>query len=583
MTKLSVIFFIMKQRIPNIFLVSIVFSSLIVIFMVGLGVKNIFYDYLQSDYGNIPDVKVQLNNLSNKKIDKLNNEIKTTFANKQLDTLVGYEFIDKVSIVDSEDLLLTDGLPLFVKAIKFSNKLNLLIDGKTVSLDVVKISYVDDFFVELDLKNLKIQNINSVQFLSLGKPIKYDFCKKIYIENNHLIVKAIPCRTKADELLDILKKDDAKTLKVETDGDVFPTKIIFVDDYYKSLVVKPHSSKPIEKMSLAYKNIEISNDMIENFDLEDGELIINFYQDTKLEKNYKLFLSKILRDFINYKRMVLKLHLHSFANDTADDKEDPLMVYLNELTDLIDMIFAKDMGNLAVSSTFLAQDLNNFGILDNFTIKTDNYQYTINIRSTIEYNPERLYDKNILIINHNILKDSIGKENINNFVDIYGDFDEDDIATLGSIVKKYDPTYKILKQSDIIPSIKPKKFLFDTTVIVIAVFILGILFIAMYIVLLQFYANFNSELSLLKLYGSKITYQAVINFISFLISAGINYLFLVHEEGVINHIMQKYFFTEYHISMTDYFISLGILFVYIVINYFMEYSQIKKLNLIQGQ
>jgi hypothetical protein len=302
-------------------------------------------------------------------------------------------------------------------------------------------------------------------------------------------------------------------------------------------------------------------------------------------KNYKIFLSKILRDFINYQRMVLKLNLHSFENDDQDDKQDEQMVYLDELTDLIDLIFGKDMGILALSSSYLAQDLNNFGILDNFKIIDKENSYTVNIRSTIGYNPEKLYDKNILIINHNQLKNCIKKENINNYIDIYSSlFDSNsNVQDLKNIVKKYDSTFKIVMQDEIIPSITPKKFLFNAVVVAITLFILIILFIAMYIVLLQFYANFNSELSLLKLYGSKIQYQAIINSASFIISAGLNYIFMLYEENIINSIMQKYFFISFKISMVDYFISISILVVYIAINYFIENQQIRKLNLIKGQ
>ncbi len=585
MTKLGVILFIIKQRVPNILLVSIMFSSLIVIFMVGIGIKNIFYDYVRSDYGNIPDLKIKINNLSDKNTDSLISDIREKFSDKPIDILTGYEAIQQVSIIDSEDLLLTSGLSLFVKGLRFSNKIKLSIDNKIVSLSIADISYQDDLYIKFNLNNLVIKDINSIKIIVKDELIEYGFCKSINIEDNILTIQANQCKNIIDTLLEKLEKDKAEKLKVEIDGVVFNANINYVDSYYKSIVIKNNNIRNIKKISLAYQDIEIDNSMIESTELADDELIINFTQDNSMIKNYKIFLSKILKEFINYHRMILKLKLHSFENDDIDDKQDKQMVYLNELTDLTDLIFTKDIGNLAISSTFLAQDLNNFGILDDFTIKTDEYEYTVNIRSTIEYNPEVGYDKNILIVNQNILEENLNLKDKNNYIDIYSEIfqNKSDIETLGRIVSKYDKSFKILSQEDIIPSIKPKKLLFSTSIISISIFILSILFIAMYIVLLQFYSNFNSELSLLKLYGSKIPYQAFINFTSFLISAVLNYIFMLQQEAIINKIMLKYFFINYEISIVDYFISISILFVYVIIVYLLEYKQIKKLNLIKGQ
>jgi len=102
MTRLSVIFHIFKQRAFNIFLVSVMFASLLIIFMVGLSVKDIFYSYMQSSYGNVPDLKVKLN-IDNKKVKSLIKDIKDNFTNEKINILSGYEFLDYVSIVDSED------------------------------------------------------------------------------------------------------------------------------------------------------------------------------------------------------------------------------------------------------------------------------------------------------------------------------------------------------------------------------------------------------------------------------------------------------------------------------------------------
>jgi hypothetical protein len=118
---------------------------------------------------------------------------------------------------------------------------------------------------------------------------------------------------------------------------------------------------------------------------------------------------------------------------------------------------------------------------------------------------------------------------------------------------------------------------------IMAVFILFILLIAMYIILLQFYSNFSSELALLKLYGSKIPYQTFINTISFLIASVLIYIFMVYQEEIINQIMLKYFFISYEINIIDYLSSIGILLSYVIIIFILEFKQIKKLNLIKGQ
>lgn len=585
MTKLSVIVFILKQRVPNILLLSVMFSSLIVIFMVGIGTKNVFYDYLRSDYGNIPDIKVKLTNIDDKDMTKLVEQLKSKYSNDNIDILSGYEYIQNVSIIDSEDLLLTNGLELFVKSLNFSKEADLLIDNQKHRLAIQNIIYQDEQSISIKLNGLKIKDINSVKLLSKNTPIEYGFCKNITIVDDILKIEAINCKDKIDILQEKIEKDKAQDIKVEVDGKVFSTKIIYNDIYYKSIVLAAKDITSIKNISIKYQNLECDNRYVDSTEISNGEIIINFKEDKTKIKNFKRFLSHILKDFINYNRMVLKLKLHSFADDDADDKQDPELVYLNELTDLIDLIFSQENGNLAVSSSFLAQDLNNFGLLENFTIINENYEYPINIRSTVEYNPEKFYDKNIIMINKEYMQEVLNIENKNNFIDIYSSVfsSSSKLKELSNIVSKYDKNFTILTQEDIIPSIKPKKFLFDTTVLVLAIFILMILFVAMYIVLRQFYSNFNSELSLLKLYGSKIPYQAYINFTSFLISAVLNYIFMIKEQEIINQIMLKYFFVEFSISLSDFVISLSILFVYVVLLYILEYKEIKKLNLIKGQ
>ena len=586
MTKLSVIFFILKQRVSNIILLAVMFSSLIVIFMVSLGIKDVFYNYLQSDYGNIPDIKIKINNLDDKTVDtiitKLHQKLSSTTS--KIDILSGYEVTKNVSILDSEDTLLTKGLPLFIKGVKFNSKIPVMIDDKILYLEVLNISYQDEYFIQLKLEDTNIKDLQNIKLIADNKPLEYTFCKDITYQNNILTIKAKRCTDKIDTLLNKIDKSANKTLKVELDGEVFKTNIIEADPYYRILVVNPHKVKKAEALSLAYGDIEISNNLIDSFEIEDGELIINFKTSQNLQKNFKLYLSKILRDFINYHRMVLKLKLYSFEDDDKDDKQDATLVYLDELTDLLDIIFAKNMGTLAVSSSFLAQDLNNFGILDNFNIETKTTSFNINIRSTIEYNPEKYYNKNIIIVNKTVLDKYFSTANQNNYIDIYlKDISTDTINQIKSIVKQYDSDYKILLQEDIIPSIKAKKILFDSSFVIMSLFVLGILFVAMYIVLIQFYSNFNSELSLLKLYGSKIPYQTFVNISSFVISIGLNYIFLLKENEIINTIMLKYFFISYELNITDFVISATILAGYIFVIYLLEKQQIKKLNLIQGQ
>jgi len=58
---------------------------------------------------------------------------------------------------------------------------------------------------------------------------------------------------------------------------------------------------------------------------------------------------------------------------------------------------------------------------------------------------------------------------------------------------------------------------------------------------------------------------------------------MLKEESIINAIVQKYFFATYHISIVDFWLSLAILGVYIVLIYILETYEIKKLNLIKGQ
>jgi hypothetical protein len=582
MSKNKFIFLILKKRISNILLLSIMFSSLIVIVMVGIGLKGIFYDYLRSDYGNIPDAKIKFSNISETNIQKIISDIKKSF---KADTLYGYEDYFKVSIIDSEELQLTSSLPLLVKGIKFDESLNVKIDNKPLRLKVANIEYSDNLTIKLQLNGLKVKDKDSLVFLNNNQALEYNFCKDIELDHEYIILKSHPCTDKVDNLLAKMINKQPKKLELSLNSKKQTLELIEVDDYYKSIILQaPKNFIKLDSFALEYEGIKLNIDNIARYEIDGDELIIDFKKDNTSEKKYKRFLANILQDFINYKRMVLKVNIHSFADDDKDDKVDEELAYLNELTDYIDVIF-KSKKNIAISSEFLASDLNTFGVLDNFNMNLDNgNSFVSSIRSMVFYNPEKIYDQNILIYNYKVLQQYFNVSNKLNFIDIYTtSLDEGDIKTLKNIVSKYTKDFKVISQIEIIPSIKPKKFMFDTTVGIFGVFILGILFIAMYIVLIQFYSNFLDELSLFKLFGSKIPYQTLINTTSFLISGMINYIILLKQEASINEIMLKYFFVRYEIDIIDFIISLSILGVFVVIIYILEQKQIKKLNLIKGQ
>ena len=176
MSKNKFIFLILKKRVSNILLPSIMFSSLIVIVMVGIGLKSIFYDYLRSDYGNIPDAKIKFDNISEDKIQKIIADIKKSF---KADTLYGHEDYFKVSIIDSEELQLTSGLPLLVKGIKFDESLNVKIDNKPLRLKVANIDYSDNLVIKLKLGDIKVKDKDTLVFLNNNRALEYNFCKDI--------------------------------------------------------------------------------------------------------------------------------------------------------------------------------------------------------------------------------------------------------------------------------------------------------------------------------------------------------------------------------------------------------------------
>ena len=96
---------------------------------------------------------------------------------------------------------------------------------------MIDISYEDEFYIKLKLNNLSVTSLENIYFLSQTEKIEYGFCKKIEVADDILTLNIIPCKTKVDDFLETLQKNDAKKLKVEIDGDVLDRDVIYVDDY----------------------------------------------------------------------------------------------------------------------------------------------------------------------------------------------------------------------------------------------------------------------------------------------------------------------------------------------------------------
>lgn len=582
MKKLSFIFNILKRRVFNILLLSVMFSALLLIFMVGFSIKDIFYDYIRSSYGNIADMQVKLNNITDDKMSKL--AIKIKHIDKNIDIVYGYEGIYKLSIKDEEESILTKDMPTFIRGLNLQNKLHVELDDKRVWLDIVEFEYDDRLKIQLDLNTLHVKDKNSIKFIAKGREVEVDFCTKTSINNNIYTIESKYCKDNIDYFFKRLHEKEAKFLTLNIDSKEKKLEILELDELYRTIVLKYDDKDDIKEIEIDLEEINILNSSIQSIESYDGELIIVFKREERVELLYKRFISKILRNYFNYNRFILNVKHYAFA-DEADSEKDPFkeeLVWLNELTDFLDLL-RNSTNNSAIASKYLANDLNNFGVLDNFNIKYKDREFSSNIRSTFNYNPENLYDKNILYFNRLVLKENFGIHNVNNFIDIYVKSDDNArLEDIKNIIRTYDDKVKFIMQEEIIPSIEPKKKIFNTVVFLFSSLIFLILFISMYVVLRQFYSNFESELALLKLFGLNNPYQTYINFISFFISSVLIYFILKYEESLINEIIMKYFFTSYEFEIVNYVLSLWILLIYILIIYMLEIISIKKLNVIKG-
>ena len=282
--------------------------------------------------------------------------------------------------------------------------------------------------------------------------------------------------------------------------------------------------------------------------------------------------------------MILKLDLYAFEDDDEEDKQDNELVYLNELTDYIDIIFKKSNNNILIASEFLANDLSNFGLLEDFLIRYNGSEFKGNIRSTLFYNPEKIYNKNLLIVNNKLLQKEFKIAKEYNYMDIYlKQYSNNNILKLKQQILSLNKEVTFIMQEDIIPSITPKKSLFMGTYYGIFIFIFIILLVALYIVLIQFYSNYADELALFKLFGSAYPYQTLINFLAFILASIMNFYLMIQQEAVINSIMLKFFFIDYIIEIKDFWNAIGIIFIFIVIIYGLEKREMNKLNIIKGQ
>jgi len=559
------------------------FSALLLIFMVGFSIKDIFYDYLRSGYGNIPDMKVKLNNLSEKELLKIKSDI--VILDKNIDLLYGYEDVYNITVTDSEDSVLTNDMPTLIKGINFQNKIEVLVDGKRELFEIKSFEYDDGLEIDIKLNGFKLKDKDSIKFLVKGSEISSNFCTLTSVEEGVLSLKSTFCRDKIDDLFQRLEEKNSTYIAMKIEENSEKLRINEIDRVDRTIVLAYEKEILNKAINLKIEDIEILNKQIESFESYDGELIITFKRDGNLELEYKRFIAEILKNYVNYNRFVLKVQNYTFSDDekSEEDSSKDELTRLNELTDFLDIIVKPD-NSVAISSSYLAYDLNNLGVLSNFTIDIDEISFMSSIRSTFSYNPELLYDKNILIFNKKVLENKFSIADINNFIDVYVQHNEyEKMELIKEIVQNYDKNANFIMKEDIIPSIKPKKRLFNIIVLSFTILIFGILFIAMYVVLRQFYSNFESELALLKLFGLNQPYQTYINLMSFSAASVMIFYLLKIEESNINMIMIKYFFTKYNFDMFNYVISLSILSFYIFVIYLLEIVSIKKLNLIKGQ
>ena len=562
------------------------FSALLLIFMVGFSLKDIFYEYLRSGYGNVADMQVKINNLSTKQLLEIRSKAKE--VDEYIDILFGYEDTYTITVTDSEDSVLAKEMPVLIKGLNLQNKLQVELDSKRQLLNIESFEYDDNLRIAMKLDGLKVKDKDSIKFIVRGKAVDLNFCTLTTILNDTLILESRFCEDKIDRFFSKIEEKGTKFLNILLDSKSSKLEIVETDSQYRTIILKYEEEMRAKELSIKLENIKILNSSISTIEAYDGELIISFKREENLELEYKRYIAKILQNYINYNRFVLHVKHYAFGDedevlDSSTQAQDREMVWLNELTDFLDMVTFVN-GNSAVSSSYLAYDLNNLGILDNFIMSSSEIEFSASIRSTFNYNPEKLYDKNILLFNKKVLEEQFEVGDENNFIDIYVESQNiEKLEILKEIILEYDPKAKFINQEEIIPSIAPKKRVFNILVVSFSVLIFGILFIAMYVVLRQFYSNFESELALLKLFGINQPFQSYINSTSFFISSALIYFVLKYEESTINSIMMKYFFTKYDFDMSNYLISLGILSIYIFVIYILEISSIKKLNLIKGQ
>jgi len=175
MIKLGFIYKILKRRYINIVLLSIMFSSLIVVFMFGFGVKGLFYDYMRSDYGNIPDVKINMVSIEKKTTQEIVKKIK--HIDKNAHTLTGFEDVFDVSFYDSEDNQLTSNMPLSIVGIDFDVEVPFLIDSQKQMLKINSIDYEEGLEIRAKLDGLSIKNLSTVMIMDDEAPVSYERSK----------------------------------------------------------------------------------------------------------------------------------------------------------------------------------------------------------------------------------------------------------------------------------------------------------------------------------------------------------------------------------------------------------------------
>lgn len=573
MTKLKYIFYIFKKQTSTILLLFLLFSSLLFILTFGLSLKSTFLNYIQTSYGNIPDLVVKFrNDIDLKKALALQKKIKK--IDEKIFTNIGTSKKFKVTIKDYDDFVLFKDFNLSISGLYLPKKLDVSIDGKRYDLNLLDLNYDDGLSIKLDIKDIDIKNINTLTFLSKNKPIEYDFCKKITLLDSTVTLSALPCKSDVDRFLENLH--NKKRISLTINNTPYEAKIKKVDKAGYIVVVDIDSK--IEPNTLSFNDKSIKKNDIEDFEKVDNDLYIYLKENTVDELQIKRFLAKIAKNFFNYDRVTLKVKNYSFEDEKISDREKELN-YLNKITNIFDMI---QNPHIAISSTYLAADLNNFDILDNFHLVYDMQDIPFHIRSQIYFNPEKIYDKNILFFNMELLDKYFGNNHKINYINIYrDDFDEDLFSQIKTILQPYDATF--ITQKMIAPSLDVKKLTFNSSILGFEAFVLIVFLISLYVILRQFYSNYYDELSLFKLYGSKLLYQTYINVFTFALACIAVLFFLKYKIESVNAILLKYFFRYYEFDIRYFLFSVAILFGIIALIAIVEKNLQKRLNLISSE